>query len=194
MQVTMSKSQVQAIFSAGRNISQRRRLSGCFSVVLITTSRSGGNSKRISSGSSVVLGPSLLGRKSIRDGGNETWSTSKPRREFLGLGSLQDFSNAQEEIERRFLALSIIWKSTSTPSSSVESLTSHPAYLQVIALGVAAIPAILADLARSPDHWFVALEAITGHDPVLDHERGDITAMANSWISWGVFNGFVRKA
>ncbi len=67
----------------------------------------------------------------------------------------------------------------------------HPAYQRIIGLGPAVIPLILADLARQPDHWFWALRALTGEDPVPAEARGRVKAMADAWLQWGRENGYL---
>ena len=59
-----------------------------------------------------------------------------------------------------------------------------PSYQQIIGMGDMALPLILRELAREPDHWFWALHAITGADPVEPDARGDVRKMAKAWIEW----------
>ncbi len=46
------------------------------------------------------------------------------------------------------------------------------------------LPIIIRELAKTPDHWFWALEAITGQNPVPQAERGRIKQMAQRWLDW----------
>ncbi len=55
------------------------------------------------------------------------------------------------------------------------------------------IPLILSELEKEPDHWFWALEAITGENPVTKKEAGDMEASDQSWIRWGKQNGQLPK-
>jgi hypothetical protein len=66
-----------------------------------------------------------------------------------------------------------------------------PEYLRIIGLGERAIPLILEDLRKTPDHWFVALHAITGVSPVPEESRGRIDEMAKAWIIWGEQSGYL---
>ena len=52
-------------------------------------------------------------------------------------------------------------------------IADHPAYREIIAMGEPAIGLILAELETRPDHWFEALRALTGEDPVPPEARGD---------------------
>lgn len=65
----------------------------------------------------------------------------------------------------------------------------NPSYQQIIGMGDNAIPLILHELDRQPDHWFWALHSITGADPVHEDCQGNISKMASAWIEWGRRNG-----
>ena len=64
-------------------------------------------------------------------------------------------------------------------------LTIHPAYQQIIGMGPAVVPLLLRELEREVDHWFWALKAITGADPVPPASRGKVREMAEAWLRWG---------
>ena len=54
-------------------------------------------------------------------------------------------------------------------------------------MGEKALPLILDQLRREgddPDYWSVALEAITGEDPVPKEAYGDTMKIAEVWLSW----------
>jgi len=88
-------------------------------------------------------------------------------------------------VTERFDELSAKWKSKRRATSSIARMVAHPAYGEIINLGIEAVPMILADLVKTPDHWFVALSRITGADPVPESARGNIKAMTKAWIDWG---------
>jgi hypothetical protein len=70
-------------------------------------------------------------------------------------------------------------------------MAAHPAYQEIIQMGPAVVPLILADLARQPDHWFSALKAITGANPSINPaDRGRIDKLAEAWLRWGKENGY----
>jgi hypothetical protein len=87
--------------------------------------------------------------------------------------------------QERFNELLSEWKEECGFTSSVTKLILHPAYQQIIGLGSEAVPLILRELEKSPDHWFWALSAITGADPVSPSDKGRIKKMAEAWIRWG---------
>jgi len=92
--------------------------------------------------------------------------------------------------ERRFLELVAIWKRERGPYSSSARLAEHPAYQQIIAMGQGVIPLLLRELQSQPDHWFRALHAITGADPVSAKSRGNVKEMADAWLDWGHAQGY----
>lgn len=107
------------------------------------------------------------------------------------LGVFADSTDASDELERKFLALAVLWKYGQGPSSSLRDMVSHPAYLQIIGLGRDALPFLFRELAREPDHWFSALSAITGQDPVPADANGNVALMTEAWLNWGRRHGQV---
>jgi hypothetical protein len=89
-----------------------------------------------------------------------------------------------------FRRLTIEWKSQAEYLSSPTAIAALPAYQAIIAMGAAAVPHILDELRREPDHWFVALRRITGEDPVPEVARGNVDLMAQAWLRWGRSHGF----
>ena len=64
-------------------------------------------------------------------------------------------------------------------------------YQRIIGLGSLAVPLLLAELRRETDHWFWALEAITGENPVPTEVAGNVHAAAEAWLQWGRQKGLV---
>ncbi|HEX3151244.1 MAG TPA: hypothetical protein VHR66_24415 [Gemmataceae bacterium] len=64
-------------------------------------------------------------------------------------------------------------------------------YQQIIGIGPPALPFILEELQREPNHWFWALKAITNEDPVPAEALGITRKMADAWIDWGRARGLV---
>ena len=91
----------------------------------------------------------------------------------------------------RYAALAAEWKAATAYSSSTTAMVTHPAYQAIIALGSAVVPLLLRDLEREPIHWFEALQAITGEDPVPHESWGRIPAMADAWLAWGRERGLI---
>ena len=96
----------------------------------------------------------------------------------------------QDTVEQKFDALVSRWRRETRLLSSVSAIAMHPAYKQLIGLGEPALSLIFRELRREPDHWFWALEAITGENPVLDAHAGDLDAMTRDWLAWADAHGF----
>ncbi len=94
-------------------------------------------------------------------------------------------------LRERFGALVVRWKRERGPHSSSAHLTDHPAYQDIIALGPAVVPLLLQELECCPDHWFRALQVLTGTNPVPEACRGHVREMAKAWLRWGRENGLV---
>jgi hypothetical protein len=90
----------------------------------------------------------------------------------------------------RFQELVRKWKGERGPTSSAAKMAAHPAYREIVSLGRDAVPLLLAELEREPDHWFLALHEITGAEPVPKESRGRLEEMAAAWLKWGRANGF----
>jgi hypothetical protein len=95
----------------------------------------------------------------------------------------------EESLEERFRRLVQDWRADVGPSSSPTEMAIHPAYQRITGMGPAAVPLLLAELEHEPDHWFWALKAITGVDPVDPAQRGILTEMAKAWLAWGRTRG-----
>ncbi|MEG3863286.1 hypothetical protein [Microcoleus sp. herbarium12] len=75
--------------------------------------------------------------------------------------------------------------------SLVAQKSMHAAYQRIIGMGPAVVPLILRDLEQKPDHWFWALRAITGDNPVAKPEKCDrMKLMTQAWIEWGKEHGY----
>ncbi len=91
----------------------------------------------------------------------------------------------QTEIAHRFAVLAARWREETRALSSVSQIAMHPAYQEIIGMGGEVVPFILEEVAREPNHWFWALRAITGEDPILPTQRGRVGEMAAAWVAWG---------
>lgn len=95
-----------------------------------------------------------------------------------------------ESVEERFGRLAAQWHKAVAHHSSTTLRTNHPAYQEIIALGPAVLPAMLRDLEAKHPHWFAALRAITGADPVPPAAAGNVPEMAAAWLAWARGRGY----
>lgn len=101
-------------------------------------------------------------------------------------------AGAVREAER-FDQLYTEWQMASRYMSNATQMAEHPAYQAIIAMGEDAIPLILQALMKKLDHWFLALQAISGAHPVPKAEWGDMGAMRRRWLDWGVEQGYILQ-
>lgn len=91
-------------------------------------------------------------------------------------------------IEKVFREHADRWRSETGHMSSVAKMILHPSYLRIIGLGREGVPLILRELKARPDHWLVALNAITGEDPVP--AGANFQEAVRAWIKWGESEGY----
>ena len=95
------------------------------------------------------------------------------------------------DLERTFRKLVTEWHSEVAALSSTTARIEHPSYRAIVALGPAVVPLLLRELEQHPNHWFAALKALTGADPVAPSDRGRIGPMSDAWIKWGKEHGYL---
>jgi hypothetical protein len=88
------------------------------------------------------------------------------------------------------------WKSDTQHWSSVTKMLAHPSYLRIIGLarlstGYEIERLLLQELEAEPDHWFDALVAITGENPVKPDY--DFDSSVDAWLNWGRQKGIVSN-
>jgi hypothetical protein len=88
-------------------------------------------------------------------------------------------------LEQEFRRLASQWKAACGLLSSTTAMVEHPAYQAIVDLGPPVVPLLLGDLETERVHWFEALKAITGEDPVPRDDWGNIPAMTAAWLAWG---------
>ena len=98
---------------------------------------------------------------------------------------------SKEEILERFQRLAREWKERSRYLSNTAQMAMLKPYQRIIGMGEHALPLILEELGREPDHWFWALEMITEEDPVPPEAAGRVNQMAQAWIEWGKKHGYL---
>jgi len=94
---------------------------------------------------------------------------------------------------QRFRRLAAAWRANRGPTSSLTEMAMRPEYQQIIGMGRDAVPLLLQELQREPDHWSWALVAITGEDPVPPEDRGKLAAMTRAWLQWGKEHGHLES-
>lgn len=111
--------------------------------------------------------------------------------QWLGATDHYFFPVTRETPAQKFRALATAWRNETRVLSSATEMAMHPAYQQIIGMGSVAIPLLLRELQKKPDHWFWALKAIAGVDPVSPSERGRQKQMTAAWLRWGKEHGYI---
>jgi len=91
----------------------------------------------------------------------------------------------------QFRALADEWRAETSVLSDPTAKFMHPAYQRIIGMGRPALPLIFAELRDRSGHWFWALRAITGDDPVPRADAGSIRAMRKAWLDYGKQRGYL---
>ena len=137
------------------------------------------------------------------DGRLQWWQGPPHMRELLnnephvrGLGYNQYADELDDDYatppldQETFEKLADEWERDRPRGVDIAQMTRHLAYQRIIAMGEPAVPWLLHRLATKPDHWFVALSAITGAKPVPPESRGRVKEMVQAWLDWGSQQGY----
>lgn len=92
-------------------------------------------------------------------------------------------------LKSRFDTLSAKWVEETKFLSSPIKKAMNTNYQQIIGLGSPALPLIIDRLSKTYEQWFWALHAITGHNPILQENKGDVVKMTEDWLEWAVDKG-----
>jgi hypothetical protein len=93
-------------------------------------------------------------------------------------------------LEEEFQELAVRWREETEHLSSTSVFT-HPVYQRIIGLGAPAVPLLLRDMIQTEAHWFWALRAITGENPVDAADAGNVRKMIDAWRAWGASRGLL---
>jgi len=98
-----------------------------------------------------------------------------------------------ETLRQKFERLADTWQKETVLVSNIGLIQSNPSYLGIIAMGKDALPFIFNNMRQNPNHWFIALNAITGVNPVQENDRGNVEAMTTSWLQWAKKNAYATS-
>jgi hypothetical protein len=96
---------------------------------------------------------------------------------------------AQQAVDDYFIFKCLMdrWRVERGATSSTTEMVLCPAYQSIIGMGPKAIRFILAELVsegNDPDHWFWALQVLTGTNPVSEEDEGNLRRMSRAWLEW----------
>jgi hypothetical protein len=98
--------------------------------------------------------------------------------------------SGSKNVAERFRRLAEVWHRETDHLSSMSEASAHPAYQEIITLGPDVIPFLLRDLEDKHTHWFAALAALTGTQPIPRSAAGNIPSMVEAWLRWAKDNGY----
>jgi len=94
--------------------------------------------------------------------------------------------------KQRFNRLVSEWRDQTINLSSIQEMIAHSAYQEIISMGKDVVPLILEEMRRKPEFLFYALRKLTGENPVKKADRGNVSAMTQSWLDWGVEKRLIK--
>ena len=127
--------------------------------------------------------------RSVDDGLNGLWLNNNAMDGSHRPDGLLDvfISNS---VRDNFYILAKQWEKECPRGSDISEMVMSPAYQRIIGMGPHVIPLLLEQLERKPSHWFWALYALTGVDPIPPESQGKLKEMAEAWIAWGKRQGY----
>ncbi|MDE3259212.1 MAG: DEAD/DEAH box helicase family protein [Gemmatimonadota bacterium] len=114
----------------------------------------------------------------------------EPHVRGLGYGQYADEVDIEPADRDRFTELADLWENETVFLSNPDRITEHRAHREIVSMGESAVPLILQRMQAQGGHWFYALRAITGANPVKPDDRGKVAVMQESWLEWGKANGY----
>jgi len=104
---------------------------------------------------------------------------------FLDIYGGDELQTYDPALQEKFDRLARRWNQETHHLSSVTDIVLNFNYQQIIGMGPDALPLIFGELERQGGgHWFWALRAITGIDPVDVADRGSVPKMTAAWLDW----------
>jgi hypothetical protein len=88
------------------------------------------------------------------------------------------------------------WLEETQWQSSINFITRHRQFGELLEMGPQIIPFVLQRIASGDVHvhWFPLLKDLAaGEDPVPPHRRGYIQQMADEWLAWGRRNQLISS-
>jgi len=95
----------------------------------------------------------------------------------------QDATGKNTEVEDIFNELYIQWCDKVKFDSFIGNST-NIYQDKIVQLGYSAVPLIIDKLRTENAHLFIALNRITGENPVKKENRGNVKKMTEDWIQW----------
>lgn len=136
-----------------------------------------------------------LGAAGITEDDDEVWDWRRiPARAYpCAPPQTNNRVHVDQSTEILFRELASKWREETRLSSSILNKVMNLSYQRIIGLGQKVVPLILKDLQQKPEHWFWALTAITGENPIAEEDEGNIRKMTESWLRFGKERGWIEE-
>jgi hypothetical protein len=121
-----------------------------------------------------------------------TFASVRVLRQLVEAPASDLHSPSDSQVLQRFQTLKQSWRRETQLFSLMGKKILHPCYQSIIGLGPPVVPILLRELRDEPDHWFWALQCITGENPVPQADAGRFEVMRSAWLEWGRRNGWIR--
>lgn len=76
------------------------------------------------------------------------------------------------------------WQNETIFMSSPEDIRNVESFTEIVRYGWMSVPYIIEEIGQRPSLLFMALNEITGEDPISDAIRGNVDLMTGAWIAW----------
>ena len=86
--------------------------------------------------------------------------------------------------------LTAIWEAETAVQSSFTTITFHPAFQEIVAMGEAVVPLLLRAIEEGPSFFVWALSLITGAHPVPKADAGNLIKMGEAWLGRAKEKGY----
>lgn len=110
---------------------------------------------------------------------------------LIHLGEHIAAEDHEADLHRKFRFLVHQWREATKYTSSSTEIVMNEAYQRIIGLGPRVIPLVLTELRDRGGHWFWALRALTGENPVDPADAGRVKKMSQAWLDWGRKMGLI---
>jgi len=114
-------------------------------------------------------------------------------KEHIGIPSAEPSGRDEAQLAQEFASLLNAWNEATRFQSDPSKIITHQAYYRLIGLGPRALPYIFRDLQAGGGPWFVALQALTGENPVLPEHARRSHMMRQDWLEWAKAKGYLRE-
>lgn len=94
------------------------------------------------------------------------------------------YDTVKEDYISRFFLLLDRWRAQTIFSSFIEEKVKNPAFQQIVEMGDVVVHLIINEIKVRPDFLYLALQSITGKNPVPHQDRENVHKSVDAWVQW----------